>query len=343
MAYTDLRRARSADSGDYWPGFVDALATLLLVVIFLLSLFALAQFALGQAIQGRDAQLDALRTEIAELGESLRLERVRASDLESDIEGLRATLAAEQAALVAERSAAAGLRDDLDEANARSAMMEARVEGQAQLAEAARGEAAVLSQQIAALNAQLAALNEALESAEARDQEQRAQIENLSQRLNTALARRVQELARFRSEFFEAITNALGDRSDVRVVGDRFVFESDILFPSGSAQLTEGGEAELARVADALLEIANDIPDDIDWILRVDGHTDVRPISTTYASNWHLSAARAITVVNFFEARGIPSNRLVAAGFGEHRPIADGDTEEAYAANRRIEIKLDSR
>lgn len=342
MAAMDFRRARQ-DSGDYWPGFVDALATLLLVVIFLLSLFALAQFSLGQALQGRDAALTQLRAEIAALSENLRLETARADELTSNLSALQATLESERDALAAARENAAALEGELAEREARVLALETQVEGEIELTDAARAEVALLNQQVSALNAQLSSLREALEASELRDVEQQAQIEQLSARLNTALARRVQELARFRSEFFEAISNALGDRADIRIVGDRFVFESDVLFPSASAELTAAGQAQLSQTADALLEIAEEIPDEIDWILRVDGHTDVRPIRVTFESNWHLSAARAITVVNYFESRGIPSERLVAAGFGEHRPIAEGDTEEAYAANRRIEIKLDSR
>lgn len=342
MAAMDFRRARQ-DSGDHWPGFVDALATLLLVVIFLLSLFALAQFSLGQALQGRDAALNQLRNEIAVLQENLRLETARAEDLTSNLTALQATLASEREALAQARANATALEGELAEREARVLALETQIEGEIELTDAARAEVALLNQQVSALNSQLLSLREALEASEARDAEQQAQIEQLSARLNTALARRVQELARFRSEFFEAISTALGDRADIRVVGDRFVFASDVLFPSASAELTPAGQAQLSQIADALLEIASEIPDEIDWILRVDGHTDARPISVTYASNWHLSAARAITVVNYFESRGIPSERLVAAGFGEHRPIDAGETEEAYARNRRIEIKLDSR
>ncbi len=337
MATARFARGRNQDQGDYWPGFVDALATLLLVAIFLLSLFAVAQFALGQALSGRDEALAAARAQLGELAEQLRLERSRTAALADTNTRLTATLAQSEAR-------AEQLETERDAAQTRLGFVEVELTESQELSEAQRAEAELLRLEIAALNEQLAALNAALEAAEQADAEQKAQIENLSERLNAALARKAQELARVRSEFFEKLTNALGERSDVRVVGDRFVFETDIVFNSAEAAITEAGEGQLAQIAEVISEIAADIPSDVDWIIRVDGHTDIRSINTEeFPSNWHLSAERAISVVNFFEAAGIPSNRLVAAGFGEFHPIASGRTEEAFTRNRRIELKLDSR
>lgn len=331
------RFQRRADQGDHWPGYVDALATLLLVVIFLLSLFTVAQFVLGRALSSKDKQLAQLELQLADLANQLGLEKKRAEALDVELKGLRATLAE----LEAQRSALLGERDA---ARAALAAAEARAEEEAELSKQAQIRIAELQAALDQLNAQLASLRETLEAAEAKDKEQKAEIKNLSERLNAALAQKVQELAKFRSQFFEALLKALGDRADVRVVGDRFVFETDVLFSSGSAELSPDGAVQLIVIADAIRDIADKIPQDIDWVIRIDGHTDVVPIATErYPSNWQLSAARAISVVNFFENQGVRSKRLVAAGFGEYHPIDPGRSAAAYAKNRRIELKLDAR
>ena len=336
MAQLARFRRNAGENGDHWPGFVDALATLLIVTIFLVSLFAVAQYALGTALSSRDAEVASLQVRLSELADALALEESENDELSASILLLQSSLETEQARVVA-------LEDDLEASGRRLAIAQAELEGMTELSDAAQAEVALLLQQITALNTQLATLNAALEAAEQEDIEQEAQIFNLSERLNAALAQQVQELARARSEFFEQVQQALGDRSDIQIVGDRFIFESDVLFDVGSADLSDAGRQGLARVADIIKSVADTIPEDVDWIIRVDGHTDVRPIRDPYPSNWYLSSARAITVVNFFENQGIPSPRLVAAGFGEYYPIDDRDTEEAYARNRRIELKLDSR
>ncbi len=335
MAYAGLRRGRE-DSGDYWPGFVDALATLLLVAIFLISLFAVAQYALGQALSGRDEELARIQLRLTALAEALSLQEAENADLLAQKNTLIASL--ESANEDNER-----LRGDIANANASIRTLEDSLADEEELSEQARNELAALTSQIEQLNAQLTSLREALEAAEAKDASQAVQIENLSQRLNAALAQKVQELANVRSEFFETLQAALGDRADIRVVGDRFVFESDVLFDSASAELREGGKEQLRTIAAVIRDVANSIPDDVDWIIRVDGHTDVLPIRGAYKSNWHLSAERAINVVNYFEEQGVPSRRLVAAGFGEHYPIDSRRSDDAFARNRRIELKLDSR
>lgn len=330
-------RDRRQDTGDHWPGFVDALATLLLVAIFMLSVFLVAQFVLGRELTGRDEQLAAARAQISQLARQLGLEAERADAAEEAARRLQITL------LEAEEEADR-LRAGLADAQGQVAALTTSLEDEQELSEAARAEAALLAEQIAALNAQLAILNQALEAAEKADADQKAQIEALSQRLNSALARKAQELARVRSVFFEQLINALGDRTDVRVVGDRFVFETDVVFASAEATITPQGRAQLAQIAAVIKDIARDIPDDVDWIIRIDGHTDRRGINTEqFPSNWYLSAARAISVVNYFESQGVPSRRLVAAGFGQYQPIDPARTNAAYTRNRRIELKLDSR
>ena len=322
-------RAR-ADTGDYWPGFVDALATLLLVIIFLLSLFVLAQFALSQALNDRDEEVSRLTSQIAQLADQLALAEDENANLTARLSTLQATLEEKEEALTAALSRGAGLAADLEDAE--------------ELTEEQANELAILNQQIAALNEQLRRLEASLQAAEERDAEQKAEIANLGKRLNQALASEVARLAAYRSEFFEKLMQALEGRTDVRVVGDRFVFETDVLFDSASDELKPAGQQQLAEIADAINEISGDIPDDINWVIRVDGHTDERAINTAqFPSNWHLSAARAISVVNYFTDQGVPADRLVAAGFGEHHPIARGDSEAAYSRNRRIELKLTSR
>ena len=203
----------------------------------------------------------------------------------------------------------------------------------------------VLNQQIAALRRQLQTLEEALDTSEKKDKDAQSRIADLGQRLNLALAQRVQELSRYRSDFFGRLRTILGNRPDIRIVGDRFVFQSEVFFDTGQAMLSRPeGRAELDGLATALLELGNKIPAEIAWVLRVDGHTDTRAInSPQFKNNWELSAARAISVVQYLISKGVPPQRLVAAGFGEFQPIDVDKTEEAYARNRRIELKLTER
>ncbi|MCW5724407.1 MAG: peptidoglycan -binding protein [Maricaulaceae bacterium] len=331
-----LARFGDSGDGDHWPGFVDALATLLLVIVFLLAIFVVGQFTLGRALSGRDAQLADLHTRLAALAEQLSMAEGERSRLQTEMTALRATLSETEAE-----------RDELSET---LVVVLGRMEDMQELLvleeEAGRqrvDELALLNVQMQALREQLAALNEALEAAERREAELETQVVNLGQRLNAALASRVGELAVYRSEFFGRLVQILGNRTGVRVVGDRFVFETDVLFASASADLDVDGRESLRPIAEAIIQLTREIPSEIDWVIRIDGHTDPVPIRVGFESNWHLSAARAISVVNYFESLGVPSHRLLAAGFGEHRPIVQGRSEEANARNRRIELKLDAR
>ncbi|KAA5803939.1 peptidoglycan -binding protein [Alkalicaulis satelles] len=326
------------DQGDYWPGFVDALATLLLVIVFLLAVFTAGQFALSTALSGRDEQLAELNARLSTLAQELNLARSENEQLALRVRGLESERDALAATNLALEASMAGLREGL--AAARAALEEEEA-----LSEEAQATIALLNNQMAALREELARLNEALNAAEAREAELEAEVVNLGRRLNAALASEVARLARYRSDFLEAMMGVLGDRSGVRVSGDRFVFETDILFASGSAELSEDGRAALTPIADAILQLIGELPSDLDWVLRVDGHTDRVPLgpSAPFRSNWELSTARALSVIEYLESRGVPSRRLLAAGFGEHHPIAQGRTAEAYARNRRIELKLDAR
>ena len=466
--------SRRYSSASYWPGFVDALAALLVVVVFLIMVFALAQVFLSDALSGRDTVLERLTREIDELAQLLDLERTSNADLRisvaqlssqlqtsvSDRDALVAKLSDIEEDLAAERRARAediadlnrivatdkeaielqlrdlarlnrdiaalrSVRDELEQDVARMAASLSLSEQQLaeirelatlnaqQLAEArdlaqqreqqlgqvrdltkeleakladerertvlaqkavderdirlaellqradtaeqsfseertlsqqAQSQVTLLSQQLSELRRQLAALNAALEASESKNEAKNTQIVNLGKRLNAALATRVQELARYRSEFFGRLREVLGNRADIRIVGDRFVFQSEVLFASGAAELNPAGGKQLEQLATTLRQISAEIPVELDWVLRVDGHTDVRPISTSqFPSNWELSSARSISVVQFLIEHGIPPNRLVAAGFGQYQPLDTGEDEIAYRRNRRIEFKLTQR
>ncbi|MFT3809545.1 MAG: peptidoglycan -binding protein [Micropepsaceae bacterium] len=316
-------RARSRGMFDYWPGFVDVLSTLLLVITFMLSIFMLGQFYLGQQLNSRDQSIVQLQARIADLANQLGLAKKAASDQATETERLRATLAE------AETRAAEGDQAKTDLAAKQGELTDA----EAQLA--------LLNQQVEALRLQLLAIQEALDVSEAKNKDAQVEIEQLGQKLNEALAEKVKELADYRSEFFGRLKQILGERADIKISGDRFVFQSEVLFAVNSAELSEQARVDLSVLAEALKEIMAEIPEDLDWVLRVDGHSDKRPISTPqFPSNLELSSARAVSVVKFLIAMGVPANHLAATGFGDQRPIDPAETDEAYAKNRRIEFKL---
>jgi chemotaxis protein MotB len=342
MSLARARRGRFQPN--YWPGFVDMLSTLLLVVTFLMSLFMLANFVVTQAVSGKDTMLTKLNRQLAELTELLALERSKKESVQDSLAALQATLTDKDK----ENERLTGL---LGAASGQSQGAEDRIRGltssldeQKQITNDALAKVEMLNQQLAALRLQLASLQEALEASEAKDKESQAKIADLGQRLNVALAKKVQELARYRSDFFGKLKEALGNRSDFEIVGDRFLFPSDVLFDTGSSALRPEATFQLDKLAAALNELETKIPPDIAWVMRIDGHTDIRPIATVeFPSNWELSSARAISVVRYLMEHGVPANRLVAAGFGEFQPLEAGDSEQALAKNRRIELKLTER
>ena len=286
--------------GEFWPGYVDVLSTLLLVFTFLLSIFMLAQYFVSQESSGKDAALRRLTRQIAELTNLLSLEKGKAKNIEDELAALQATLAT----LREENERLTGLVAEKEEAvrgsQARISALTSDLDEQTKISNEALAKVDLLNQQLLALRKQIAALNEALEASERKDQESQERIRDLGQRLNAALARQVQELQRYRSDFFGRLRELLKDRKDIRVVGDRFVFQAEVLFPSGQAELTPEGLAAIDQLATAILELERTIPPEIDWVLQVDGHTDRRPISSfQFPSNWELSTARAISVVRY--------------------------------------------
>lgn len=371
--------ARRRRGIDFWPGFVDALSSLLMVLVFMLLIFTIGQFVLSDALSGRDKALAQLNAELAQLAKTLSMEQdaraaatARAEELAASLsqagderDGLRLSLDATQAALTqaqaqseedqaaiarltADLAALAELKRQLEsEIAARLAELEGEREKltvQTELSARSAAQVELLNRQMAALREQLDQITAALELTRAQGKAKDLRIEELGKELNLALAQRVNELQRYRSDFFGRLREVLGGRSDIQIVGDRFVVPSELLFASGTDELTPVARNQLDSLATTLTEVASEIPSGIDWVLRIDGHTDRRPIATDrFPSNWELSSARAIAIVKYLVTRGVPANRLSANGFGEFRPLDPGSSEAAYAANRRIEIQLTNR
>lgn len=346
---------------DIWPGFVDALSQLLMVIIFILLVFTAGQFYLSAALSGREEALHKLQQQVDALANLLSLERSTNTELQQGSARLQAQLNsaradrdrlnAQVAGLTAKANEAAQLRERSEElaaslagAQQQAAIAQKSAAGEKSISSEALAKVDQLNQQIAALRQQLSAIAAALDISQTKVKSQQTQIADLGQKLNVALANKVEELARYRSEFFGRLRDILGNRPDIRVVGDRFVFQSEVLFAPGSADLTDAAKKQLDPVIAALKQITAKIPHDINWILLVSGHTDHNPISTPlFASNWELSTARALSVVRYAIAKGIPGDRLAAAGFADTQPLDPGTSPDAYRRNRRIELKLTER
>ncbi len=378
---------------DIWPGWVDMLSTLLIIIIFILLVFVLAQFYLGQALSNREQALVQLNGQLAQLGDMLNIERKARAELEltvgrlttdlqsateqvgllttqladktGEAERLSTALAAANTQMAQDKEAItkqmqelallqnsvkalealkASLERQVADLGGRVTKSEGAIAKERALTVEAQAQAALMSQQLQDMQAELQRLAQTLDASDKLTAEQKAQISDLGRRMNRALAGKVQELQRYRSEFFGRLRDILGTRPGITVVGDRFVFQSEVLFASGSAELALDGQQQMNQLARTLLDVAKDIPGDINWILRVDGHTDSQPIATAqFRSNWELSTARAIAVVRYLTAQGIPPSRLAAAGFGEFQPLDPGTDPVARGKNRRIELKFDQR
>jgi chemotaxis protein MotB len=339
-----MARARRDAGLNYWPGFVDALSTLVLGIIFMLTIFVVVQFYLTQEVTGKDTALSRLTAQIAQLTDLLSLEKTGKLNLEEQLSQLTSSLAGVEGERDRYKSLYNGVGGGAADAQGKVGELSNQLDSEKRLTARALAQVEVLNQQIAALRRQLGAIQDALESSEKKGRDAQGQIADLGQRLNLALAQRVQELSRYRSDFFGRLRTILGNRPDVRIVGDRFVFQSEVFFDTGQAVLRPEGRAELDTLASALIELERKIPGEIAWVMRVDGHTDTRPVSgLTFKSNWDLSASRAISVVQYLISKGVSPQRLVAAGFGEFQPIDPENTEAAYSRNRRIELKLTER
>jgi chemotaxis protein MotB len=349
MARAGRLRRGSGDHGSFWPGYVDLLSTMLMVFIFLATLFMVSQFFASQEASGKDTVLRRLTRQIVELTNLLSLEKGKGKSTEDQLATLQATLFAlreENARLGgtirAGEDQVRGLTGDISK-------LTGDLKGEKELSARALSQIEALNLQLLEVRRQIAALNEALEASEQKSKDSDKTIKDLGARLNAALTRQVQELQRYRSDFFGRLRDLLKDRKDIRVVGDRFVFQSEVLFPLGQAQMTAEGLAALEPFAGAIIELERQIPPEINWVLQVDGHTDVRPISSPiFPSNWELSAARAASVVKYLIQRGVSPRRLVAAGYGEFQPLEEAAApaapgEDLLRRNRRIELKLTNR
>ncbi len=351
-------RRRSQQRLDIWPGYVDALASLLMVVIFLLMIFSIAQMFLSQSLDKKDNELESLNTRISEISnllnlrndENIELKNVlemvsgEVSDLENETkkQSQRINLLDESITqLTTEGESLSHERDNLGKAleETRSSLSAKEATNRHQ-----EEQLRTLNLQITLLRSQLEQIANALVSAETATQEKEIELKDLSQRLNLALAKKVNELEQYRSEFFATLKKSLSDTDGVIIQGDRFILPSELLFKVGSASIGQAGKQELKTLAKTLTLISDKIPEDLEWILRIDGHTDAQPItSQRYTSNWSLSVARAVSVVEFLQSEGIDPSHLAATGFGENHPIDPGKTPDSYRKNRRIEFKLTNR
>src|SRR5690348_1344961 len=357
-AMNSLARRRRAL--DIWPGFVDALSSLILVMVFVLLIFAIGQFVLSQTIAGKNRALADLNAQIAQLAKTLSLAQDSNTALNAKVKELSASLGTAtgerdtlKTGLDAATAQAAKLNADIAALAALKAQLEQQVASLGAELDTSKknlvaatdlnthnaAQIELLNRQLAAVQEQLRQISAALEIANKNVKEKDLKIADLGKQLNIALASKVNQLEKYRSEFFGKLRAALGNRADIRVVGDRFVVPTDVLFDSGSADLNPAAQLQMAKLAQTLNAVAAEIPSNLDWIVRIDGHTDKRPIPTAqFASNWELSTARAVAIVKYLVVQGIPANRLSANGFGQFQPLDPADTPEAYAKNRRIEI-----
>ncbi|QSP95775.1 peptidoglycan -binding protein [Marinobacter salinisoli] len=336
------RRARSAINA--WPGYVDALSALLMLVIFMLLIYVVSQLFLSQTLTERNTELARLNARLDEISSLLGLERNRAGVLEDQLSASQNRNSQLQDRLDATRNLLMQRTAESEAQAERLASLDETLAGKNELTASQEALILNLSNQIVSLQRQLQKITAALKLQEEETAERESELEDVSQRLNTLLAERVNQLEQYQSEFFGRLRDILAANENIRVVGDRFLLPSELLFASGSAQLGPEGQQELDKLAAVLLDVARSIPDDIDWIMRIDGHTDIIPINTPqFPSNWELSTARAVAVVRYLAEQGVPDRRMVAAGFGQYFPVADGTSPEALQKNRRIEIKLTDR
>jgi|TARA_B100001057_G_scaffold451705_2_gene494996 chemotaxis protein MotB len=337
-------RRRSRSTTNVWPGYVDALSALLMLVIFMLLVYVVSQLYLSQTLSDRDTQLARLNAQLNELSELLGLEENRSEALENQLTSLQERNNSLVGQLESTREQLMRQTAMADAQSERLASMEESIDEKDDISAGQQAMILRLSNQIASLREQLRQIASALELQEQMTADKEQELEQVSRRLNTLLAERVNQLEQYQSEFFARLRDILAGNENVRIVGDRFLLPSELLFASASAELGEEGRQELDKLAKLLLDVSAKIPEDVDWILRIDGHTDILPINTPrFPSNWELSTARAVAVVRYLAAQGVPERRMAAAGFGEFFPVAEGTSPEALQRNRRIELKLTDR
>ena len=372
-------RNRTRRSADIWPGFVDAISTLLLVLIFLLTIFVSSEFLLSKLLSNKDDALEGLNMQIYQLSELLSLEKTENKDLTSTISKLNEKLNNSSITSDLLSMEFSDLKNknielnrllnslkentnqikeenknlDLKNTNLESELKDLlstlkathvnliKAEKEVKLSEAAKNQVTILNMQIAELREQLNIIQNLLDINLEEIKQKDIHIVELGKKLNTALAVKVGELTQYKSEFFGRLRSILGNRDDIQIVGDRFIFQSEVLFASGSAEVGIEGVVQLTKLSKILLDTTKNIPKDIPWVLQIQGHTDQNPINTLlYPSNWELSAARAISVGKVLISSGVSSDKISVAGFAEFQPLELGQDPSSYRKNRRIEIKL---
>ena len=344
-------RRRSRSTTNVWPGYVDALSALLMLVIFMLLIYVVSQLFLSQTLSDRNSELARLNQRLNEISQLLGLEQSKTEALEQQMLTVQSNFSDSlaqnedlQDRLDASRNQLMQLTADAEARTERLANMNQELDDKDELSNSQQAMIMRLSNQIASLQNQLRQITAALKLQEEITVDKEDELNDVSRRLNTLLAERVNELEQYQSEFFSRLRSILATNENIRIVGDRFLLPSELLFASGSASLGAEGKQELDKLAGVLLDVVETIPADLEWILRIDGHTDRIPINTLqFPSNWELSTARAVAVVRYLADQGVPQNRMVAAGFGEFFPVANGSSNEALQKNRRIEVKLTDR
>ena len=372
-----LNKARRRQVDYTWPGFVDALASLLMVIIFVLMIFVLSQFFLSQKMTGQDEALVKLRNNLLELGEMLSLERQTTTELttqlsllETKIVEVKKNLKYEKELVTQFKEELAGqsnilslnqseiedlkeklkikiqdsllLKNNLSELEKRINKKDTDINEKNETINANKKEINALISASLKLRNKLSQLQTLLSAYKAKDKKEKVKTINIGKEMNSALARRVEELQKFKSDFFGRVRELIKGRKEIRIVGDRFVFQSEVLFKVGSEELGIKGQEEMAKLAITLMDIEKSLPTDIDWILQIDGHTDNLPVKKgqNYLDNWELSTKRALSVLRFLIKQGIKPDRLSASGYGSFQPIDKKNTNIARAKNRRIEMKI---
>ena len=374
MALNKIRRRHV----DYtWPGFVDALSSLLMVIIFVLMIFVLSQFFLSQKMNGQDEALVKLKTNLIELSELLSIERNVTIELTSSLTSFENKINIIQSKLEQEKIKNDNNKQKLQEKektirlsklkiseleeilnkkieevlNSKNTIInlennlqkrKSEVEIKTDTLKANKEEINKLTAASIQLRNKLSQIQTLLTAYKAKDKKDNVKTLNIGKDLNSALARRVEELQKFKSEFFGRVKELIKDHPEIRIVGDRFVFQSEVLFSIGSVEIGPKGQLEMINLASTLVEIEKSLPTDIDWILQIEGHTDNLPVKEgqTYKDNWELSTKRALSVLRFLIKQGINPNRLSASGYGSFQPIDINNNANARKKNRRIEMTI---
>ena len=374
MALNKIRRKHV----DYtWPGFVDALSSLLMVIIFVLMIFVLSQFFLSQKMNGQDEALVKLKTNLIELSELLSIERNVTIELTSSLTIFENKINIIQSKLEQEKIKNDNNKEKLQEnektirlskfkiseleeilnkkieevLNSKNTILslennlqkrKSEVEIKTDTLKANKEEINKLTAASIQLRNKLSQIQTLLTAYKAKDKKDNVKTLNIGKDLNSALARRVEELQKFKSEFFGRVKELIKDRPEIKIVGDRFVFQSEVLFSVGSVEIGQKGQLEMVTLASTLVEIEKSLPTDIDWILQIEGHTDNLPVKEgqTYKDNWELSTKRALSVLRFLIKQGINPSRLSASGYGSFQPIDINNNADARKKNRRIEMTI---